>query len=207
MSLRSKTHAALLPRCYAHGGFNNRIPTISQAYYRNFLCHIYVEFFFFIPISHALRIIFANDERRRRYRSEPTTLLYVFLGNLGTSRSCLIIPTCSCNMATCNLGLNVTMRRLKTGYLVRRAMRKRGHAEVRVLHPNQCSVYNCKTLSGFDSRPTHMCTLRDTYAHSTVLYILCNQFVRTGISEENLLERVNAWIFFSIFSVFSISFS
>lgn len=45
------------------------------------------------------------------------TMLYVFHGNLGAD-PVSVIPTCSRNMAACNLGFNVTMRRSRTGIIL-----------------------------------------------------------------------------------------
>lgn len=58
MSLCSKTHATQFPRCYAHGGFNNRIPTtISQACYRNPRAVMSGSFLYSSFASRALRMM------------------------------------------------------------------------------------------------------------------------------------------------------
>lgn len=77
-------------------------------------------------------------------------------------------------MATCNLGLNVTMRRLKTGYLVRRAMRKRGRQSARAASQS-AQLQDVIRIS----RLTRICTRVRGLIHTRQFYIyICVIIIR-----------------------------
>lgn len=203
MSLCSKTHATLFPRCYAHGGFNNRIPTtISQACYRN--PHAVMSGFFL----YSSFACFTRQEPRVWWKTSavsPTrvqrTMLYVFHGNL-RGRSRLVIPTCSRNMAACNLGFNVTMRRSRTGIILQ------GEQCAKCAFRIPISAHNRRTVMPiwFASYMLHIRMLEDyTCARGLVrirhkrytyicIYLRALQDIRSA-SGENFIKEADARFF------------
>lgn len=188
------------------GGFNNRIPTtISQACYRN--PHVGFFLLFLIRVLYASSL--AYDERRRRSRSDPTDDALCFPRQSRAQILSRIIPTCWRNMAACNLGFNVTIRRSRGrgSFCKGSNARKYAWSAMRAF----CipiSVRNCRrTLCRFDSHPTccvYVCwkiitRARELVRTNSMLFICLTRSGRILGKEFFFIKEANARFSFSTF--------